>query len=769
MLETQAVLELQKVKETLAEHALLDFTKKRILDLTYSHDYYQIEEELAKTNEALTLCNAYGRCPISYIHDLRLIVARASKASLLSCEDLYRVASQATGIEQLKAFAHNFTGQAFPHCLYYFDSLLALKALQKKIEKCISPNFDLYDKASAKLAKIRQELRDKDQEIHKILDRIVRQKSSYLSDTIVTLRNDRLVVPVKANYKYSFGGIIHDESASQQTVYIEPEATILLNAQMASLRLQEVQEIERILRELSKAVALEGETLLNNQILIEEIDFLFAKGSYGRALDASVAKLSKEQVILLKGARHPLLDQTKAIGNNFALGGKEHKICLITGPNTGGKTVALKTVGLLALMNQCGLAIPCDFGAELGVFEAFFADIGDGQSLSQSLSTFSAHLLKLKAVLNEANAKSLVLIDELGSGTDPSEGEALAMAILEELKEREALVLATTHYPKLKSFAFEGDYISNASMLFDEEELKPTYKLVAGLSGRSYALEIAKNLGFSDKLIKKAKDYKRANLSKSDLLVEKLENSIKEEQVKLEKLGQLEEELRKEQEELALTNKQIKLLEEKIKERADEEIALLVDEAMESINETLEKLKKENLKPHEVIAAKAELEGIQEKSEELEEDLGDYTFKVGDYVTVLSTNKVGRISEIRGKDYLVDLAGLSLRVKASNLRPSKKKQEEKPKSTYKVESIQAPVELNLIGKRVDEALSMLDKYLDDVLRAHLKSVRIIHGYGTGALKKAVYAYLKDCKYVKDYHHAGAYDGGMGATIVVLKD
>lgn len=768
MRDASNVLEFDIVKKRLREFAVLGVTKERIDNLTYSNDYYHVEEELEATKEALEIVNSHGRCPIEYIHNIKSWVDKALKKGVLSCEELYHIATQADGIVLIRNFANNISADKYPTFFYLVNTLVPLKNLKERIFSCIDPNFEVYDKASPALNRIRKDIIKKQGEVRHLLESLLKSKASYLSDSLITVRNDRLVLPVKSAYKYNLGGIIHDESQSQQTSFVEPEGALLLNSQIESLRQQELLEIERILRNLSNLVADNSEILLRNQKMIEELDYIFAKGSYGLDIGGLVANLSKEQIIELKSARHPLINKKEAIANNFELGGNNNKIYLITGPNTGGKTVALKTVGLLAIMNQAGLALPCDSSATLGIFGDFYVDIGDEQSIEQSLSTFSSHMSKLTRMVKEANSKSLVLIDEIGGGTDPSEGEAIAMSALSRFHELGSLMLATTHYSNLKSFAIEQGYISNASMIFDQQNLRPTYRLQVGVSGHSYALEIASNLGYPSDLVSKARSYKKHYMSEAGELVEKLEKEIERQNQEKEKIDAILKENEKMKEEIKLQKEEITKEKEKIKKEASEQVDRIVNEAKETIKNVLKELNKENLKPHEVIALKAKIEAMSEENEEIQ--VSSDIFNKGDLVKVLSANKVGRISDIRGDEYLVNIGSITVRAKKENLAHTNDvKSEIKPHHESTIETITVPVELNIIGEHVEDGLLLLDKYLDNARRVHLKTVRIIHGFGSGALRNAVHRYLKSKTYIKEFHPGGAYDGGSGATIVVFKD
>lgn len=764
-------LELNLILNKLKEFALTPMAKYRISELDVSFDYYKIEEDLQITDEALRIISHIGRCPMDFIHDVNLAINKAYKGGVLTCEELYRISSQTQGVLRIESFYNSLNLENLTHFSYFVNSLTPCKYLSNRIDKCISSSLEVMDEASSELKKIRREIRSKENEVKRVMERYAKSNAEYLADSIVTMRNDRLVIPVKASHKYSVDGIIHDESSSRQTAYIEPSSVVLLNSQLVSLKQLEKEEIERILRELSKLVKEEYENLHTNMKMIEEIDFMFAKGAYGNSLDAKVATLSKENVIRFHGARHPLLDRKTVIANDFYLGKDEPNIYLITGPNTGGKTVALKTVGLLVLMNQCGLAIPVNFEATLGVFEKFFVDIGDEQSIEKSLSTFSSHMVKLIDFANECDSNSLIIVDEIGGGTDPKEGEALAMAFIKSFYKAGSMVLASTHYSNLKTFAIEEGYISNASMIFDQEALKPTYKLKKGVVGKSYAFEIAKNLGLSSYIIEDAKKYKEHYSSKADLLLDELEKKQEEIYVKEDEINEIKAKLESSLKEIELEKEKIKQLEINIKEKAQAQIDELVSDALFEVQEMLDELKakdKEQIKMHELINAKRKLNDFNYEDEE--EEKSNKEFKVNDLVFVKSLNKQGKITRVNNDNCVVIVNGMNITVKKSDLNEAKVKienQKEKKKQTSS--SLRyVPVEINLLGMHVDEALIAVEKYLDSCSLVHHKQVRIIHGHGTGALRTAIGEYLKKSKYVESYRLGGPGEGGVGATVVTLR-
>ena len=763
-------LELDIILKKLSGFALTSFAKQRILDLDVSTDYYRIEEDLQITDEALRIITHIGRCPMDFIHNNYASIEKAYKGGVLTCEELYRISSQTPGILKIQGFLGSLDMKNIEHFTYFVNSLSPCKALSNRIDRCINSSFEVMDEASSELKRIRKEIRSKENEIRRKMESYIRSESNYLSENIITVRNDRLVIPVKASYKYNVDGIIHDESASQQTVFIEPSAVVLLNAKLTSLKQEEKEEIERILRELSLLVKNEYDSLLTNMKMLEEIDFMFAKGAYGYDINGKVAELSKDKVISLHGARHPLLDPRTVIANDFYLGEDKPNIYLITGPNTGGKTVALKTVGLLVLMNQCGLAIPTNFDSKLGIFESFYVDIGDEQSIEKSLSTFSSHMTKLVNFVDECDSRSLIIVDEIGGGTDPKEGEALAMAIIEHFYLRKCTVLASTHYSNLKTYAIEKGYITSSSMIFNHELLKPTYKLQSGMSGRSYAFEIASNLGLRKDVINKAISFKDEYSSKSDILMEQLDRKKEELYQKEIEIEELKNKLNKSLEEVTKKEEELTLKEEKIKEQAASMVDDLVLNAMQEVDDLLKEVKSRDIKDvkmHEVINIKSKLKHMNDIDEDDEEAI--HSFNIGDTVKVKSLNKTGKVTRVQKDAYFVSLNGMNIKVKANDLIPHTLQVEKKEKKKSTGGSMKyVAMELNIIGMHVDEGLILVDKYLDSCALVHHKSVRIIHGHGTGALRSAVHEYLKKCKYVESFRLGGPGEGGVGATVVTLR-
>ncbi len=764
------VLEFNTIKEQVAKYANTKMGREYITKLEHSNDLYEIRLSLAKSDEAMRIIYSYGTCPLAQIHDVSMSLIKAQKNAILTIEELYRIASNIEAVQNIKTFKGQLNIDNIDYFNDYVNSLTYISYLSKKIFNIISPTLEIMDNASADLAKIRKEIKKIATEIRIKMDSYMQANSEYLSDEVVTRRNDRLVIPVKSTFKNQIQGVIHDESSSGQTSFVEPTFAVLLNAKLDNLKNEEQVEINRILKILSNDVAENAETLLNNQKYITELDIMFAKGQYGKSIDGKICEMVTVPTLCFKHARHPLIEKRKVVANDIFLGGENNKILLISGPNTGGKTVYLKLVGLLVIMCQAGIPVPVDGEAKLSVFDSIFVDIGDEQSIEQSLSTFSSHLKKIILMVDKVNDKSLVILDELGGGTDPKEGESIAMAFIEYLHNKGSFAVITTHYSNLKIFALEKGYIENGSMLFDEENMKPQYHLSLGIMGKSYALEISKRLGLDSSIINRAKYYKEYYMSQSEKLEERLEEKMKlirkneEENILLKnKLNVLKEEIENEKNMLILEK-------EKIKNNAQEMINELVEQAMKEIDETVETIKnkeKEDLKMHEWIAAKKTLKNYLSNDET--DDNQDFNFKIGDYVRLKTMSKAGTIIRIKGDKYMVDCSGITFTISGNDLQKWKKVEEKKTPFISSVVGLkQVNAELNIIGLHIDEALPKVEKYLDDARSVHLKSVRIIHGHGTGALRKMVHEYLKGKKYVESYRIGGAGEGGVGATVVMLK-
>jgi len=770
MNEVYKTLEFDKILQILSSYSKLSINLERIESLSLMFDKNELKKELQKLDESIKIINQYGSISFDYIHNILDSVEKARKNGICNEEELYRIGKQASGIKIINEMYANVKEDKYPLMSYYLSTLIPLKSLEKRIDEIIGDDMQVLDTASPDLHRIRKEIINKNLQIRKKLEGIIKSSPSYLADSLVTMRNDRLVIPVKSTYKNSVNGIIHDESASQMTAFIEPEAVVLLNNEIASLRIDERKEVERILRTVSKDVADNAETLINNFIALQEIDFIFAKAKYAIETDSITSEIADNNEVKVIGARHPLIDKNKVISNSFKLGAENPNIMLITGPNTGGKTVALKTLGLLALMNQTGLAVPAN-ESTLPIYKDFYVDIGDSQSLEQSLSTFSSHLLKLKRMVENANDQSLVIIDEIGGGTDPSEGESIAMSVLDYFHAKKTTVLVSTHYSNLKSYGLEKNYILSCCMKFDEETLKPTYKLISNLSGRSYAFEIAQSLSFNNEIIDSAKKYREHYLSSSAMLAEKLDKELLKAHEQQEKLDKLIDECKQKENEINQLKLSLIKEKEKLSTRVNEIVEEKVNDAMNEVNKIMDELKNnENKKLHEVIEAKTKLKNLHQEANEESRDTSNHIYHIGDAINIIKLNRVGRLSSLSQDDVTVELNGKTLRMKKTDIEPTDQSLEKKVivKANHEHKFVAVKPELNLIGEHVEEALILLENYLSECMRYNLKEVRIIHGYGTGALKEAVWNFLKKYKYIKSFEFASYENGGMGATVVIFK-
>jgi DNA mismatch repair protein MutS2 len=647
----------------------------------------------------------------------------------------------------------------------------------------IDENGTVLDGASDQLRGIRQKLRSTESRIREKLESLIRSSSAQkmLSDAIVTIRNERFVIPVKQEYRSAYGGIVHDQSSSGATLFIEPQAIVTLNNELQEAKVKEKQEIERILIALTVQVAEVANELRQNVYLLGELDFMFAKGRYSHELKASKPKMNDRGYIKLVKAKHPLIAQEDVVANDIELGDQYTSI-VITGPNTGGKTVTLKTLGLFTLMAQAGLQIPALDGSEMAVFKHVFADIGDEQSIEQSLSTFSSHMVNIVDILQKVDHESLVLFDELGAGTDPQEGAALAISILDQVYERGARVVATTHYPELKAYGYNREGVVNASVEFDIETLSPTYKLLIGVPGRSNAFEISKRLGLSAEVIERAKGYIGSETNKVENMIASLEDSRRQSEHELEEAEELRKEAQKLHKELQSQIIEFNEKRDKLYEKAEEKDQATVkaaSEEAEKIISDLRKMSQKNhalVKEHELIEARKRLEDAvptleKSKKKPAAPKKQERTLQAGDEVKVLSWGQKGTLVErVSNNEWQVQMGIMKMKVKEKDLEyiSSPKPVETKPLATVKGKDYHVNLELDLRGERYENALIRVEKYIDDALLANYPRVSIIHGKGTGALRKGVQEYLKNHRSVKNIRFGEASEGGSGVTVVEFK-
>ncbi|GIN86822.1 endonuclease MutS2 [Heyndrickxia sporothermodurans] len=737
----------------------------------------------AETDEGSHVLRLKGHAPLSGIHDIRPHVKRAQIGGILNTHELVQAASTIYAARTMKRFIENLLENEveIPILEEKAEQIAVLTSTEHKIKNAIDENGEILDGASEVLRQIRQKLRSNESRIREKLESLIRSRNAakMLSDAIVTIRNDRYVIPVKQEYRSNYGGIVHDQSASGQTLFIEPQSVVDLNNQLRELHMKEQQEIERILSELSAEVADVGEELTIIVTIMGELDFIFAKARFGKTMKATKPIINNQGIIQLNKARHPLLPIDVAVANDIQLG-KDFTTIVITGPNTGGKTITLKTIGLCTLMAQAGLQIPALDGSEVSVFKDVFADIGDEQSIEQSLSTFSSHMVNIVEILKQVNHESLVLFDELGAGTDPQEGAALAISILDEVYQRGAKVVATTHYPELKAYGYNRDGVINASVEFNVETLSPTYRLLIGVPGRSNAFEISQRLGLSQHVIQNAKSYIGTDTNKVENMIASLEKSKRDaEQERLEASDYLKqaEKLHKD-----LQKQMIEFYEERdvMYTKAEMKAAQVIEEAKEEAEEIIRSLRKMRLnnqaaiKEHELIEARKKLSDampVLEKSSVKKSVKRKHEFMSGDEVKVISFNQKGHLLEkVNEEEWQIQMGIMKMKVKEADLEfiQSQQKVETKPLATVKGKDYHVSLELDLRGERYENALLRVEKYIDDALLAGYPRVSIIHGKGTGALRQGVQDYLKHHRSVKRIRLGDAGEGGSGITVVEFK-
>lgn len=779
MKTVEKTLELDKILQKLKEYASTSLGIEAINEMKVSTDIDEINNKLDETDEALKLIVRIGNIPLGGISDIRQAVKRAQIGGVLSVEELVNISSFAYGVNQIKLYLDRVNSERIGsiYISKYINQLIPLTNLRKRIDACIDNNGNILDDASPKLKDIRQQIKVLEARIREKMNQILSTKSSYLTDTIITIRNDRFVVPVRVEYKNTFEGIIHDISQSGNTVFIEPKVVVELNNRVNSLKHEENEEIYRILRELSEEVSNVANELLQDVMIVKQLDFIYAKARFALDINAIRPKLNDQGVIKIIKGRHPLIDPQIVVANDVFLG-DEHQAMIITGPNTGGKTVTLKMVGLLTLMMQSGLLVPCNEESQLAVFDNVFADIGDEQSIEQSLSTFSSHMKNIINITNNITINSLVLLDELGAGTDPKEGAALAESILDYLLKRGARIIATTHYSELKTYAYNTDKVINTSVEFDVETLRPTYKLLIGIPGRSNALEISRRLGLNEKIIAQASS--RIETEKTD--VSKLIMQLENQGLYLDKLINENEALKKELQsqilKYELLNNELANQKDTLKEKAYEEARQIVRKAQKEANliiEELKRIKKErvlDVKDHEISELKGKLRHLIEQDTDEQLSSTSDILNPGDVVKVLTLNRTGElIEQVNEDEWLVRLGNLNSRIHKQYLELVKSSDaEKKRKKEAEVRVIKkstAHLELDLRGERYEEAIIKLDKFIDEALINNISQVVIIHGHGTGALRKGVQDYLKKCPYVKEFRYGGEGEGGVGVTVVTL--
>ena len=786
-------LEYNKIIDKLTEFAGSALAKEMCRNLQPSTDLYEIQALQKETSDALSRIYQKGAVSFRGVRDIRGSIKRLEIGAIIGINELLSICSLLDVCSKVKAYSRNDRDPDFEDSLEaMFQALQPLTPVSSEIRRCIASEEELNDDASPALFKIRRSMRQINDKVHAQLQTMVNGSArTYLQDAVVTMRNGRYCIPVKAEHRGQIPGMIHDQSSTGSTLFVEPMAVIKLNNDLRELELKEEKEIEMILATLSARCGEETEALRDDLDLLTKLDFIFARAQLSRSMNGTQPDFNEEGRILIKKGRHPLLDKKKVVPIDIQLG-KDFELLIITGPNTGGKTVSLKTVGLFTLMGQAGLHIPAFDHSELSVFHEVFADIGDEQSIEQSLSTFSAHMTNTVSILKEADDRSLVLFDELGAETDPTEGAALAIAILSNLHRRGSRVMATTHYSELKVFALSTPGVENGCCEFDVETLRPTYRLLIGVPGKSNAFAISQKLGLSQDIIEEAKTH----LTKQDEDFEDLLADLEQKRVTIEQerdqINSYKEEIRELKQRLESKQEKLDLSRDKILREANEQARNILQEAKDYADTTIRNFQKYG-KAAGVSAKDMEKERgkLREKMSTVDKKLSaknaapkkshkQLTAKdlhIGDSIKVLSLNLKGTVSTLPDAkgNLFVQMGILRSQV---NIRDLEKLDDTvitggnfSKTGSGKIKmskSASVSTEINLLGKTVDEAIMELDKYLDDAYIAHLPSVRIVHGKGTGALRKGVHNYLRRQKHVKSYRLGEFGEGDAGVTIVEFK-
>lgn len=775
------VLEFEKIKSFVADETISDLGREKVQEMAPASNFDTVEFQMNETDEISQIYNKHRLPSLSGLAKVSPLVHRASIGGVLNVGELNRIKRLVQVQNQFKTFYNQMLEEdeevKYPILHDKMNHLPILTDLFKEInEKCDA--HDLFDHASYTLQSIRSKISRTNQRIRQNLDRIVKNQGNQkkLSDAIVTVRNDRNVIPVKAEYRQDFNGVVHDQSASGQTLYIEPNSVVEMNNQISRLRNDEAVERERILTELTGLVSAESDALLVAESVMGQIDFLIAKARYAHTIKGTKPTFKEDRTIYLPNAFHPLLDKDTVVANTIEFIDDVETV-IITGPNTGGKTVTLKTLGLIIVMAQSGLLIPTLDGSQLSIFENVYCDIGDEQSIEQSLSTFSSHMKNIVEILQDADQNSLILFDELGAGTDPSEGAALAMSILDYVRRLGSLVMATTHYPELKAYSYNREGVMNASVEFDVDTLSPTYKLLMGVPGRSNAFDISKKLGLSLNIINKAKTMIGTDEQEINAMIESLEhNSKRVDQQRIE-LDRLVREAQETHDALSKQYQQYQNYEKSLMEEAKEKANQRVKSATKEADEILKELrnlrdhKGAEVKEHELIDKKKQLDDQYEaKSIKQHVQKKKYdTIHAGDEVKVLSYGQKGEVLELVGnEEAVVQMGIIKMKLPIEDLEKTKKKKEKPTKMVTRQNRKTIKTELDLRGYRYEEALNELDQYLDQAVLSNYEQVYIIHGKGTGALQKGVQQHLKKHKSVRQFRGGMPSEGGFGVTVAELK-
>lgn len=780
-------LDFPKVINQLSKHAVSELGKEKIHALSPSSDYIEVKDKQEETEDGVRILRMKGGIPLSPFIDIRPHLKRANIGAALNGKEVAQIGKVIKSVREIDQFFVKLKEDEIELKQLYkiSDQFVALRPLERAIFTVVDEGGYVLDDASTALRGIRTGIKQTESRVRQKLESIVRgSQAKFLTDAIITMRNDRYVIPVKQENRTTFGGVVHDQSSTGQTLFIEPQSVVDLNNRLKQYQSEERSEIERILAEVTNVIMPHTAEIDQNMTVLVLLDFINAKAKYAQEIKGIKPLISENNAVSFMRARHPLLEESEVVANDIILG-QEYQTMIITGPNTGGKTVALKTLGLLQLMAQSGLQIPVAEQSVMGIFSSVFADIGDEQSIEQSLSTFSSHMTNIVEILNKIDDQSLVLLDELGAGTDPQEGAALAIALLDAIAAKGSYALITSHYPELKAYGYNRPQTINASMEFDVETLSPTYKLLIGIPGRSNAFEIAKRLGLNDMVIESARQLMSGESQSVDEMIQDLENKRKQAS---QETGKVREELQNAQalhRELKNAFKEYEAEKEQLKKKAEKEANQIIEKAQKDTEKIIEDLRARQLqgaqgsavKEHEFIEAQTRLSNLKleeeslKKNKILQKQKRKKELKPGDFVQVESLGQKGTIVEKSGnKQWVVQMGMLKMKLNESDLTPAQQEKEPSYNRTSLKSTSMGSVstEIDLRGERVEAALNQLDQYIDQAILSNYPQVTVIHGMGTGAVRKAVQDYLKKHPQVKSYNDAPANQGGNGATIVLFK-
>src|SRR5690625_3572924 len=783
--KSMKTLEYPKIIDQLSELTVSELGKKQVKNIRPSNSREEVIRLLEETDDTVKIQRLKGGIPLGTFYDVRPHLKRMEIGAVLSGQELIQVGQLLKGVREIFEFYQELKEEEIELSQLYSisDEIIVLSNLERKIYATLTESGTVVDDASTKLKSTRTSIRQTESDIRDKLNSIVRgSQAKYLTDNIITMRNDRYVIPVKADSRNVFGGVVHAQSSSGQTLYVEPQSVLDLNNRLKRLQSEEKHEIERILVELSQEIVPHTEEISTNLEILTKMDVLQAKALYARETKATRPFVHSENYIQLFGARHPLIPEEEVVPNDIKLGDL-YKTVVVTGPNTGGKTVILKTLGLLQLMGQSGLYLPVEEESTIGVFNHILSDIGDEQSIEQSLSTFSSHMTTIVSILEILDENSLVLLDELGAGTDPQEGAALAISILDTIGSIGSFAMITSHYPELKLYGYNRPETMNASMEFNIDTLEPTYKFKMGIPGRSNAFEIARRLGMNNEIIDVARSLMSSESQSVDEMISDLDAKQKEAEETSTDLRRRLADAEKLHKELTEAHEAYEKEKENLRTKAQEEANKIVESTKRKADNIIADLRQKQLdaenapaiKEHEFIDAQSQLLGLRQEKESLQQnkvlqrEKDKRTLKEGQTVTVHSLGQTGTLVEKIDDEWVVQMGMLKMRLPEDDLTVSEAEKEKEPtKSTYYGSTSSVRPELDLRGERVEAALSKLDQYIDQALLANYKKVTIIHGHGTGAVRAAVQEALSKHSRVNSYQTAPANQGGTGATIVSFK-